>query len=97
MSDLSPLENAMDVQIDITRALWLDGIPPVFHKSVENISLMPAFLREKSTISALRNWAMNRLAAAAKNTVFFKSAVMTKALCCTIYLNFCYNAVLCQA
>jgi|GEM_PF-6740704 len=45
----------MDVAIATTNALWLDGIPPVFHINVENTSLTPAFLLVSTTIRAFAN------------------------------------------
>lgn len=80
MSEDTPLDKPIDVTIEMTKALWLEGMPPVFQNNVENNSRMPVFLRESNTMRALANCAIKRLIAAARNTSFLRRAERASAL-----------------
>ena len=80
ISDDKPLEKATEVVIEMARALWLEGMPPVRQRRIENISLMPALRLVSNTMSALANWAEKRLNTAETNTALRNSAVIINAL-----------------
>ena len=83
-SESMPLENAIEVDMAMTSALWLEGIPPVFQRSVENISWIPALRFVKTTTRALANCAMKRLSAADRNTLFLSMALINSTRWCSI-------------
>ena len=57
----------MQVQRQATRALWLEGIPPVRHIRSSTSSFMLWTFPAKSFMSVFKNWARNQLETQARN------------------------------
>jgi len=84
ISEETPSEKPIAVAMAMARALWLDGMPPVFQNNVDMICLKPALRLVNRAIRAFANWATKRLIAAEKNTSFLSKAVKASALWCSI-------------
>lgn len=69
-----PVVNAVAVLIDTASALWLDGMPPVFHRRVARTSAKLLVLFLKRLIRAFANWAIKRLNAPDIKTWFLARA-----------------------
>jgi len=63
-----PSEKPMETAREVTRAEWLEGIPPVFHSTVSAISLTEGLRRRKRMIRVLSSWAKNQLLRAERKT-----------------------------
>jgi len=59
----------------VTKEEWLEGIPPVFQRSVNAISCALLLFDCNSTMTALRSWAKNQLLIAERKTGFSKKAL----------------------
>ena len=65
-----PSVKPMAVAIETTRALWLEGMPPVLQKKVKATSRSDFERDRRMFITALRNCATNKLHTAERKTGF---------------------------
>jgi hypothetical protein len=65
-----PSVKAMAVAIEVARALWLEGMPPVFQRKVTRTSWRDLERERRILMTAFRNWAVRRLLNAERNTGF---------------------------